>query len=486
VVEPVAVIVPCYLPNEAPIIRGTIEHILENLEHVQNLTVYLVYNTPTDMAEEAELQEMAQPERQRPGRRLVVQRVMGSTSKAENLNDVLSALTEKYVAIYDADHCPNPDSLALAVCHLKRSGADCVQGSTYIRKGLFPFRAFVCAEFFVNYFVVLPAMQVITGTGFFGGANGVWLASSLKQLQFDEKALTEDIECFARAIVKNRFKFEFLPESCSGELLPAGPRAFWRQRLRWCMGWDQVTLRHATAFWRADIRLRIRMGLWYIFFCRWISQLCAVIVVLFNARAALQWQLAETDEDVHNLKVPSCIQHLQFASFCGYMVFIIYSASYALFHRHLAVLPGLLLYFMIMPFYVVFNSCMLTVSLFRVATGNTGGWVVTSRATGAALFGEEPLLGIGADVADACSQRVLAIGFVTMGAIAGAVVGDVVGTHEEVLPLWGWVPFGLGATTTYVTDGRVVAACSLAGMALGLVFFYAAMWVARRKNNSGC
>merc|ERR1719210_3230684 len=58
--EPVAVVVPCYLPNEAPIIMDTIMHLLENFEHIDDLTVYMVYNTPHDMPIESELCKMAE------------------------------------------------------------------------------------------------------------------------------------------------------------------------------------------------------------------------------------------------------------------------------------------------------------------------------------------------------------------------------------------------------------------------------------------
>ena len=43
---PVAVVVPCYLPNEQGIIVSTIDHILTRLVHEGPLTLYVVYNTP--------------------------------------------------------------------------------------------------------------------------------------------------------------------------------------------------------------------------------------------------------------------------------------------------------------------------------------------------------------------------------------------------------------------------------------------------------
>ena len=41
-----------------------------------------------------------------------------------------------------------------------------------------------------------------------------------------------------------RVRIRFCPEARSGELPPATFVALYRQRLRWALGWDQVTIRH--------------------------------------------------------------------------------------------------------------------------------------------------------------------------------------------------------------------------------------------------
>merc|ERR1719162_1251923 len=208
------------------------------------------------------------------GRRLFVERVFGSTSKAENLNHLIPKITTEYTVIYDADHHPDPDSLARGIQCLDEGGFDCVQGSTYIRQGVWWMRHIIHGEFFMTYFINLPALQVLTGTGFFGGSNGIWQTSSLKKLQFDDKSLTEDVDCFARAVIQHGLRFTFLPQCKSGELCPSSLRIFWKQRLRWAMGWDQVTFRHCSSFWGSKLSLRIRLGLYWIFAGRWMMMLC--------------------------------------------------------------------------------------------------------------------------------------------------------------------------------------------------------------------
>mmetsp|Transcript_48454 Transcript_48454/g.152236 ORF Transcript_48454/g.152236 Transcript_48454/m.152236 type:complete len:575 (+) Transcript_48454:62-1786(+) len=472
--EQVAAIVPCYLPNEASIVCQTVEHLLHRLKSLERLDVHLVYNTPHELPVEADLRAMAQgplPE----GRRLFVERVLGSRSKAENLNHALPRVEAAYTAVYDADHHPDPESLALAVGRLKATGVDCVQGSTYIRAGGCTLaQGLTQAEFFVTYFVMLPATEALTGTGFFGGANAVWLAPSLSKLRFDELALTEDIDAFLRASLDHGLAFSFLPECCSGELLPAGPVALWRQRLRWTMGWDQATLRHAGRIWAARLPLRHRLGLLYIFVFRWFALLLVAIVAIFNAIGSLRhlaalagWPAAREPEGE-----PLCIKRVQLCSGGLYALVVAWALVQAVRHR-----PGLrlpccvVLYFAALPAYVVFNSLLLMTSLARLASGTTGTWVVTRRAgaapEAAAPGGKaEPLLD---RPSSSLSWALLALALMVQGALAGSIVGYLLAQRTVSRPLWGWVPFGIGATRITYTDGRVVAVGLAAGLTASVV-----------------
>ena len=76
------------------------------------------------------------------------------------------------MAVYDADH--HPDGKSLRRLHRSLLASDCaaVQGSTYIRntRGSILARA-VNAEFFVTHFIYFPAMEVLGGTGYFGGSK---------------------------------------------------------------------------------------------------------------------------------------------------------------------------------------------------------------------------------------------------------------------------------------------------------------------------
>lgn len=254
------------------------------------------------------------------------------------------------------------------------------------------------------------------------------------------------------------FQFLFLPESRSGELLPANLWSFWSQRLRWAMGWDQVTVRYAKGFWKAPIPFTRRLGLYYIFVARWVTQLCAVIIIVFNFFPALQ-ALKVEDAKTFTLDQPPQISQMQVISFHLYVVFLAFVLLRAAsMECHPRLLLGLLVYFTVAPAYVVFGTSLLCTSLLRIASGRTGKWIVTARATGT----QEPLLG--GVLPEEHQPCILFIGFAIQGAAFGSLVGALLGRYQKVEPLWGWVPFGIGATYETVIDGRYVAG----GLIIGL------------------
>lgn len=375
VAEEVTVVVPAYLPNEAPILGGTIAHILTKLDFVEDLTLCVVYNTPEDMPKaEAELQAWTTAPLP-SGRRVEVSRVQGSRSKAENLNAVLPQVSTKYVAIYDADHHPDPDSLALAVTYLEEhADVHCASGSTYIRQGPAWLRWFVHADFFNFFFVQFPVFQRISGTGFFTGSNGVWRASCFQDVAFDTAALTEDVDISIRGVLDHDLRIDFLPECRSGELTPTGLQGLWKQRLRWAMGWDQATLRYAPTFWRADAPLRLRLGLYYIFVGRWILRYCASAVFLISVSLLIEARIDPT------FVVPGCIAALQkTVALANLVTFCCAMLEVAMHEPTCTMFLTLGAYYALLPFYTLAMAVLLTVSLSRVVTGRLGQWVVTDR-----------------------------------------------------------------------------------------------------------
>lgn len=460
----VAAVVPCFLPNEEKIIKDTIEHIIKETHGVEQLDVHVVYNTPYDMEEiEAELQEMAGREWPE-GRRLLVERVELSTSKAANLNHIIPQLRADYVVIYDADHFPDPTSLARSINHLQDNHLDCVQGSTYIREGCCLLRSIVHAEFFVTYFVALPVMTEITGLAFFGGSNAVWATPALKKLEFDHKMLTEDIDVSLRAILTQHLRFGFLPESRSGELAPAGLTALWKQRLRWAMGWDQVTLRYSPFF--ADVPWKKRLGLYYVFVLRWLMQFCACVTVLFNAAYAVVPLFSEEAKSLQ----PPLISEAQLFSGRLFLLHVISAYVQMLLQEpHFRLFLGLTLYFWLLPIMLMLNTAILMTSLVKITLGGATTWVVTSRAStdtssGPAIMPDHPFRRV---------WWVLGVAFTLMGGLCGSLVGRLLGNrtvaHHHKLKALGFIVYGTSTTYTTVVDGKVVALGCMIGVLAGLL-----------------
>jgi len=289
----VSVVVACYLPNEEAIIESTIEHIMQQLEWEGPLTLWVVYNTPKPMAFEQVLLGMDGREYGH-NRRLRVVAATTSTSKAHNLNLVLDMLTDEYVALYDADHHPAADSLTLLMRYLQSgwgtSGWEtsegryvAMQGSTFIRnrQGSLIARA-VDAEFFVTHFVYFPAMELLGGTGYFGGSNALWRTAVLRDYKFDHAMLTEDVDLSARALLAGD-RIGFCPRARSGELAPSGWKALVSQRLRWFMGWEQVTHKYYWHVFRTkSLSARRVLGFLYLFHVRWPLLLAAVLAAVIN------------------------------------------------------------------------------------------------------------------------------------------------------------------------------------------------------------
>mmetsp|Transcript_37671 Transcript_37671/g.70443 ORF Transcript_37671/g.70443 Transcript_37671/m.70443 type:complete len:531 (+) Transcript_37671:58-1650(+) len=446
---PLSAIVPCYLPNEADIIKGTIEHLLTKLTYIDHLNVYMVYNTPRDMELEKELHAMAAGPMP-TGRRLFVERVYESRSKAANLNHILPRIDTDCVAIYDADHHPQPESLAMAVQFLMRNDLDCCQGSTFIREGGCLLGTLINAEFFVSYFIVLPVLEKISGTAFFGGANGIWRTDSLHKCYFDTEMMTEDIDCFARAYETHGFKFRFLPESRSGELAPASWSALWKQRMRWALGWDQVTIKSSPGLFRSNIPRRRRCALSYIFYIRYLSVFCGTTVTIYNTWSAVD-SLTQPSRYVSREPVP--IQQMMRITQWLMLVVVVGALMQIWLHEpKLSLVLSVAVYYLLLPIWIAFQCVMVSISLYKITRGNVGSWVVTSRAGSSTSSPEEdmPKWKWGNVAA------VLAVSIMLQGLIIGSVFAYGVCQRKAGDMLISWTAFGLLAPTAATAlDGKV-------------------------------
>jgi len=265
---PASAVIAAYLPNEADTIVETVEAFLR--QDYNQLEVILAYNTPEDLPVEDELRAIA-----RRDARFVPMRVHWSTSKAQNVNAALARVTGTFVGVFDADHHPAPGSFLRAWRWLS-NGVDVVQGHCVVRNGEdgFP-QQLVATEFEAIYAVAHPGRARVHGFGIFGGSNGYWRTSLLRQTRMRSFMLTEDIDSSMR-VLSDGARIVSDPGLVSTELSPESWRALWGQRLRWAQGWSQVSWRYLwTALRNGQLTVRQRVGFVYLLGWRevypWIS-----------------------------------------------------------------------------------------------------------------------------------------------------------------------------------------------------------------------
>jgi len=337
--------------------------------------VYVVYNTPHPLPIERELRELA-GRTHSPRRKLVVLEAVGSHSKAENLNLVLESVADPYVALYDADHRPDPRSLSMMMQEMLRYRCEAVQGSTYIRdlEGS-ALGSLVNAEFFVTHFIYFPAMQQLSGTGYFGGSNALWRTETLRRYGFDSAMHCEDVDVSARAILDG-YRIRFLPTARSGELAPAGTSALAKQRLRWFVGWEQVTHKYYRKVFASGLTIPRKVGFCYLFHLRWVLLFAALMGAVVNPII--------TSPFVYPLPTWSIsIQCCVYTAVALYVFVAGLGLCFVLQHEPRNPLGWLwvVVFFVLGWLYVGLHFTLQTVAFVKVVSGNLGEWTVTERSS---------------------------------------------------------------------------------------------------------
>lgn len=260
----VTALIVAYLPNEQGIILKTVNHLLNTIDVPSaELQVILAYNTPEDLPVERELQHLAAIDP-----RLLLVRVEGSQSKAENINAALPYITGEITGIFDSDHLPEPACFEKAMRWIHQ-GYDSVQGRCVIRNEHENWLTrMIAIEFGIMYAVLHTAGSVLTGTAIFGGSNGYWRTQVLRSLRMEQAMLTEDIDVTVRALLSG-FRIVHDRSLISTELAPTTVSGWFYQRLRWAQGWYQATRKHTRAVARSAALNRWQRIYWmYMLPCR--------------------------------------------------------------------------------------------------------------------------------------------------------------------------------------------------------------------------
>jgi len=261
---------------------------------------------------------------------------------------------------------------------------DCVQGSTYIRN-LSSSKCFgllgrmVDAEFFVTHFLYFPAMKLLTRFGFFGGSNALWDREVLCGKRFSHEMQTEDIDVSVRMLLQ-KHSIDFCPEARSGELAPVSLRALFKQRLRWAIGWDEVSLKLFGKMLKAGAQKSRKAAVAYVCWSRWFMQVVGIVGGLATPLLSF---VQRFDPDLCHCGLAT--QFLQTCMFYFYMILFascVLEAVFQIRHRGLQSCIQVIFVALFMGvgfLYLIFQALLITVSLFKISTGRVGGWVVTAR-----------------------------------------------------------------------------------------------------------
>jgi len=285
-------LVAAYLPNEQDIIFDTLLHLLYRVERpAAGIEIILAYNTPVDLAIEADLQRLVQVH---PELRLL--RVEGSTSKAENLNAALEIVTGSVTCILDADHHPAPDCFLRAWRWLEQD-YDVVQGRNVVRNhDANLLTQNIAIEFETLYGVSHAAKSFLTDSTIFGGSNGYWRTPVLQQIRFNPAMLTEDIDASMRTLLSG-YRIVHDRSIITTELAPGEFNAFWYQRKRWAQGWLEVSFQYQRRVWKSNKLTLLQKFYWtyLLYYCVLYSLIALQILPILLSLLLYQGAVASSD-----------------------------------------------------------------------------------------------------------------------------------------------------------------------------------------------
>jgi cellulose synthase/poly-beta-1,6-N-acetylglucosamine synthase-like glycosyltransferase len=191
---------------------------------------------------------------------------------------------------------------------------------------------------------------------------------------------TEDIDVSIRMLLEKR-SIEFCPEARSGELAPASFRALWKQRLRWAIGWDEVSLQLTRKMRGSNAHGTRKAALAYILWARWFMQvvglIAGIVTPIFGVIQRIDPVFCHCGLATQFLQ--TCMFYFYLAIAAGCTLEAIFQIHHRGWQSALQVIFVFIFMFGIC-LYVIFQLVLILVSLFKIATGTVGGWAVTVRS----------------------------------------------------------------------------------------------------------
>ncbi|WP_194925026.1 glycosyltransferase [Catenulispora pinisilvae] len=177
----------------------------------------------------------------------------GPAGKSAALNYALPRLTGEIVVVFDADHRPHADSLALLVRHFEDPSVGAVQGRCRIRNAAdAPLTRLITVDYLAGYLVNEFGRQSVFGLPAYGGANCAIRLSALRDLGgWNVHSVTEDTDVTLRLLLAG-LHVRYEPGAVDDEEGVTTVQRFWKQRYRWARGHQQVCRDYLRHVWRAS------------------------------------------------------------------------------------------------------------------------------------------------------------------------------------------------------------------------------------------
>jgi cellulose synthase/poly-beta-1,6-N-acetylglucosamine synthase-like glycosyltransferase len=172
---------------------------------------------------------------------------------------------------------------------------------------------------------------------------------------------------------------EKCPESRSGELAPANWQALFKQRQRWAIGWDQVSLFHFQDILKSEVPRSRKLSVAWTCYSRWLMAVVALISAVLLAPLGIAKQfgfLLFLDAGM--------LETFVFFLPIGIAIAWNMEAIFQIHHRgkqSFIQVFFVLLFWLLAPVYIVFQCSLILTSFWKIANGLDGGWVVTARAS---------------------------------------------------------------------------------------------------------
>ncbi len=243
----VSVLIPAR--NEELVIEKTLEAIRALRYPHEKLQIVVIDDGSTDRTAEI-VREVA--ERDPRVRLLSLPKQEQGRGKSHALNVGFRSAGNDFIAVYDADNRPEPDSLEILVRRLQADpGCAAVLGKyRTVNRYRNLLTRFINLESLGFQWIVQAGRCVLFGVGILPGTNFVIRRSVLEQCGgWDERAITEDTELSVR-IYENGWKIDFAPEAVSWEEEPERFGVWLRQRTRWVRGNFYVLGKFLLRAWR--------------------------------------------------------------------------------------------------------------------------------------------------------------------------------------------------------------------------------------------